>query len=255
MKKAFHISLFTLFILIVFGLMGFIYVENSRQTLGGTQVRIIREGNKGFLTGEDILKMTGMDDTTMVRRADELDPAWMEGRLLANPFVARADVFVNIEKNLVINIQEKRPFLRVFNRQGKSFYLDDEGKPFPLSDRYAYHTLVASGYIDIAIDQPGGLPGENGKQQILIDLHRLTSAIKQSEFLSAQVSQIYLNSKGEYDLVPELGDHIIKLGTLEDLDDKLMRLELWYRKSFVASGDRYSTVSLKFRNQVVCTKK
>jgi cell division protein FtsQ len=115
---------------------------------------------------------------------------------------------------------------------------------------------VASGYINLEFDVLTGIPLSGTGEEVLADLHYLNTEISKSEFLRAQVSQIYLNSIGEYDLIPEVGDQVIQLGSLEDLEDKLERLELWYRKSFVNEEvDQYSTINLKFKGQVVCSKK
>jgi cell division protein FtsQ len=256
MKRIVHISLFSIFIIAVFGLMGFIYIENARQNIEDVKVRIVRDNAEGFLTKEEILGMVEQFDSLTSKTVKEVRIKEIENKIALSPFVEQADVFINVDKNLVINVDEKRPFLRVFNRYGMSFYLDQDGKPFPLNDNYASLVPVASGYINLEMDERHGIPVEEGSEEILSSLYKLNLAIGSSDFLRAQVNQIYLNSKGEYDLIPEVGNHVVQLGTLENLEDKLNRLELWYRKSFtMQGGDKYSTISLKYQGQVVCTKK
>ncbi|RKY94428.1 MAG: hypothetical protein DRQ13_08275, partial [Ignavibacteriae bacterium] len=39
--------------------------------------------------------------------------------------------------------------------------------------------------------------------------------------------------KHEYDLIPEVGNHIIQLGSADNSMEKLDKLEIWYKKAFV----------------------
>lgn len=256
MKRVIHISLFSLFIIMVFGLMGFIYIENAKQLVGEINIRIIRDSDQGFLSQDDILNLIEEADSISSMQIREVSIKDIELRIISNPFVEQADAFINIDKDLVINVKEKSPFLRIFTRHGNGFYLDDQGKPFPLNENYSSLVPIASGYINIEFDQKNGMPVTDEEDDLISALFYLTSVIRQSDFLNAQISQIYLNSKGEYDLIPEVGNHIIQLGSLDNVEDKLDRLELWYKKSFVREGgDKYGIINLRYKDQVVCTRK
>jgi cell division protein FtsQ len=236
--------------------MGFIYLENARNTIGEVQVRILRETDEGFLDAEDIVSLLRTTDSISSQRINTLNTAGFETQIEANPFVARVDAFVNVDKDLIINVDEKKAFLRVFTREGHSFYLDTEGKPFPLSSKYTALVPVASGYIDIGIDEETGIPRPGESGETLSRITQLAKLIRQNEFLDALVSQIYLNSKGEYDLIPELGDFLIRMGSLENAAGKLAKLELWYKaSSSIADWDQYRSINLTYEDQVVCTKK
>ncbi len=49
-------------------------------------------------------------------------------------------------------------------------------------------------------------------------------------FWSEQIVQIYVNRKGEYELIPRVGAHQILLGSMEQWEKKLRNLELLYRQ-------------------------
>lgn len=90
----------------------------------------------------------------------------------------------------------------------------------------------------------------------MADLLKLTELINQNIFLKAQISEIYVNSKGEYDLIPQLGNHLIRFGTMNDARAKLNNLDIFYRKALICEGwDKYETINLKYKNQVVCKRK
>ncbi|MBK7817541.1 MAG: hypothetical protein IPJ60_08285 [Sphingobacteriaceae bacterium] len=58
-------------------------------------------------------------------------------------------------------------------------------------------------------------------------------------------------------LTPVVGDQSILLGKNQDLDVKLNKLKLFYSEGLnkTNSWNKYSTINLKFKNLVVCTKK
>jgi len=90
----------------------------------------------------------------------------------------------------------------------------------------------------------------------LYDLFTLVSYIRKDTFLNAQIAQLYYNSIGEWELVPELGDHIIKFGSMANMDQKFENLRAFYQELSLRSGwNDYQIINLTFNNQIVCTKK
>jgi len=64
-----------------------------------------------------------------------------------------------------------------------------------------------------------------------------------------------VNSKYEFELIPRVGSQIIELGDAENLDEKFANLKLLYLDGFNKIGwNTYKRISLKYKNQVVCTK-
>jgi cell division protein FtsQ len=56
--------------------------------------------------------------------------------------------------------------------------------------------------------------------------------------------------------VPILGDQMIRIGTIDDLDEKLERLKTFYKEAMPYEGWRtYRSISVKYKNQIVCKKK
>jgi cell division protein FtsQ len=68
--------------------------------------------------------------------------------------------------------------------------------------------------------------------------------------------QIYVDENGELLLIPRVGDQKIVFGKTDNIIKKFDKLSLFYRKGIVGNGwKKYSTINLKFKNQIVCTKK
>ena len=132
-------------------------------------------------------------------------------------------------------------------RQG--FYLDRDGVMLPLSEQFTPLILLASGNIPS--------PEVDGKLGVrLMEIHRFSSFLSDHPFWKEQIVQIYVNRKGEYELIPRVGAHHILLGSMDQWEKKLRNLELLYRQGLSRHGwNTYGTIILKYTNQVICTKR
>ena len=58
------------------------------------------------------------------------------------------------------------------------------------------------------------------------------------------------------ELVPRVGDHIVYLGRLEQVEQKLDRLKRFYEQGLNKVGwNKYRRISVEFGNQVICTRR
>ena len=107
---------------------------------------------------------------------------------------------------------------------------------------YYAHVIVAGGYL--------------GQLDSLSQLVTLAEWIEKDDFWQAQIEQIYVEEHGEFILVPRVGDHVIELGNLEFLEEKFNNLHALYTKGWeLREWNLYEKVSLKYKGQVVCTKR
>lgn len=257
MKRAINISFFGLFVVAVIGLMGFIYIEQGKLPINEIIINISHEGEKGFLDNDNILATVINYDSITYKKANQINTAVLESSINKNPFVKKVDAFINIDKNLIINIEEKQAFLRIYNRKNKGFYIDRTGYIFPLNEDYTPKVIIANGYIDaLPILNKDNVFDSAYHHTQLPNLFILAKLISKNEFLNAQIGQIYVNSRGEIDLVPQLGIHLIKFGTIADAAAKLDNLDVFYKKALIREGwEKYETINLKYKNQVVCKRK
>ena len=60
---------------------------------------------------------------------------------------------------------------------------------------------------------------------------------------------------GSIEIVPRVGEHIIYLGRPINMENKLTRLEKFYRYGLSKAGwNKYSYISIEFDNQIICKK-
>ena len=94
---------------------------------------------------------------------------------------------------------------------------------------------------------------------ILLDkkqFYILASFVYKDPFWKAQIMQVYINNEGDMELIPRVGNHTIILGDVSGLEDKFSKLMIFYKQGLSKTGwNEYSTINLKYNNQVICTKK
>jgi len=181
----------------------------------------------------------------------EIDVARVERVLENDPFVLNADVFVDAKNQVHIEIEQREPILRIIDKNGLNYYLDKLGKKMPLSKHFTARVLVATG--NIPPFDPDFL---QRKKHILKDLFELTNIILKDDFLQPMMEQIYVNSEKEYELSPNIGDQKILLGKMDNIEDKIFYLKTFYKEALPYKGwQKYKTINLKFKGQVVAGKR
>jgi cell division protein FtsQ len=81
----------------------------------------------------------------------------------------------------------------------------------------------------------------------------LGSFLENDPFWNAQIEQIYIDSSGDIILSPRVGDHKIIFGDLKDMGTKFNKLYTFYKNIVPEEGwEKYSTVNLKYKDQIVC---
>ncbi len=172
----------------------------------------------------------------------------LERVLEEDPFIMDAEAFVDARDVVSIMVRQRVPVLRIIDNNGLNYYLDEEGIRMPQSRHYTTHTLVATGNIPPYV--PDFLERKNYP---LGQLFELTEDLRSDPFFKALFEQVHLNNKGEFTLIPMVGDQKILFGTLERKDKKLRALKAFYQEGIPYQGWRkYRIIDLRYRGQVVC---
>ena len=168
-----------------------------------------------------------------------------------DPFVLNADVFVDAKNQVHIQIDQRIPVLRIIDKTGQNYYLDEFGTKMPLSKHFTARVLVATGNIP-----PFDPEFLERKKHVLKDLFELTAIILNDEFLEPMIEQIYVDDSQEFLLSPNIGDQKILLGDLANIDNKIFKLKTFYKEAMPFKGwQKYKIINLKFKGQVVAGRK
>ena len=153
------------------------------------------------------------------------------------PFVKKANVYMTVNSELNIQVQEKKPVLNLYN---SDYLLSENGLLIPKIDSLNIDLISFFGEID---------------PTIYTNLSNLSKMIKKDDFLKDHIKYIYSDSLSFYLSVKRF-NYNIELGSLENISEKLNNY-----KVFMASImddeilNKYSHLNLKFNKQVIAQKK
>ncbi len=202
----------------------------------------------------DVIRLVekSMGTTLDEQIASNVDESMVERALEENLFVKNAEVLLTADSKVKINIEQRVPILRVVDKLGVQYYLDKDGAKVPLSPHFTARTLVATG--NIPPHTPEFLTKKNNGMK---DLFELTNFILADPLWKAMIEQVHMTSKDEFVMVPNVGDQSIILGKWDaDTEAKFKKLKTFYEEGMSREGwQKYKTIDLRYRGQVVCERK
>jgi cell division protein FtsQ len=244
-------------------LVGFVEVEQYDRTCKRIEVNIDYGKADMLISKTDldsiILKTAGM---LRGKPLGYINTGAIESAIKSLPYTARVSVYENNEGVLFVDVKQREPLLRIINRDSESFYLDGSGSLLPVSSNFTARVLVANGNIGNSYQKKPNyrvnlmsLADSIYIDSLMTQLYKLAMYITHDTFLRAQIDQIYVNDRQEFELIPRVGDHVILLGDANDLDEKFGKLYAFYKFGLNKIGwNRYNIINIKYRNQVVCSK-
>lgn len=226
-----------------------------------TGIEIIIENEQGaeLIAKEDVIAaIHETTDSIIGKKLTEFNLLAIDQNIERKEFVKEADVFTTFNGKLRSRLQSWDPIARVINQNGAQFYIDRSGKLIPVRRGYPVRTPVISGYIQLNYSDTINL-NNNGinakKDSYLHALYPMIRFLEKDDFYRAQIEQIYVKQHGEIELIPKIGNHCIVFGPVDNYEQKLNKLFVFYKQGMKQVGwNRYKTINLKFNNQVVCSK-
>ena len=196
------------------------------------------------------------------KQRKDINQKQIESFLMQNPYIEQAQVYQTLKGVLNIEIKQREPIVRIYTLRNKEYYIDKFGKIILIDNNQLTDVVVASGNIDVnnsnldknldTID----IENKKGFDKTLSNIYYLAQKLVSDSILNYQIDQIYVPAKGNYELIPKIGNYIIRIGENKDLEEELIKLRYLYKEAFSRNGwDNYSMIDLRFRHQVVCTKK
>lgn len=246
-------------------LTGFAIHQHDNRTADGIDIAIERKADQYFVSEEDIKTMLirhgfGMNDQAI----ESIDVPTIEQLVLADPGVENCEACITVEGKVLIRITQRRPIARLTNLSGESYYMDDRGMLMPTSASYTAPVIVVNGYFsdtyaNMAKHNCSIISADSALKTLtqLDDIWNIVKAIDSDSFLRAQMVQLYLSPENGFELIPRVGDHKIVFGPAEGIEGKFRKLHLFYVYGLGKTGrwNEYSSIDLRYKNQIVCTKK
>ena len=261
MKSFLNILFWMVIIAYYFLSLGFVSERRHEQICTDLKINVVDSSRSRFVTARDIFQMVDNRSQKLTGiRFDSINIPGIEQRLGDYAPIRRANIYKTINGAVHIDVMQRVPVLRVINRFGDNFYLDDHGDLLQHSNRYCAHVLVANGYINFRPEQNSynvfTAETPAGKRNIMREMYELARYINSDRFWKAQIQQIYVNEDGEFEMIPLVGNHVIVFGTFDKPDVKFSKLEAFYRNGLSVKGwNVYDVINVKYEGQIVATKK
>ena len=218
-------------------LMGFTFNRHNSKTINNISINYL-SSNDRFIDTNSVNKLLIQNKKHIKNmKVDELDLNLIETRLESHPMVENAEVYLNLNNNLSIDLSQPTPIGRVLGK--KQFYIDANGKTMPLSKHFSARVPVVL----------------NLQKEALPDAYKLLKYITKDAFLTQRIVQVKGYPDKQFSLKMRDQNFEVFVGGVKDLDQKFLNFKAFYIK---AKRDtlfqRYKTVKLQYGNQVVCEK-
>ncbi|MBI9059607.1 MAG: hypothetical protein JEZ01_17720 [Labilibaculum sp.] len=241
LKKVANILVWVFFFGYLIVVFSFANSKNEKLSFAGTTVNVVDSITRGFVNNSDVERIIKKEYPSLegLPIAD-INKEVLEELIDKIPYVKKSEVYNSLSGKLIVEIKQRNPIVRIL--QGNGYYIDEEGEKMPLSRNYTSRVLVVSGAVNDKL--------------IKEELFDLVKFITNDEFWKSQITQIHVSRNKEYILIPRVGAHKIELGSIENYHRKFQKLGALYSEGFSKKGwNAYKTINLKYKDQVVCTKK
>lgn len=259
MNKILEIIGFMVSVIAVMVLLGFVGSKRSAASCEELIIHIYADSGKNLITEADVKnRISNKIGVVIGEPLNKINTRSIETELRSSPFVRTARVYETINKKLIVELKERKPMVRLIDKTGKTAILDSEGYLMPLSDNTVLRLPVITGEFAINSDfiNTNGHVSDSLAHVSLTDVYTYASAIAAQPFWAAQIQQTDLNSYGDFVAFPQVGKHTINFGSADKIEEKLNRLLIFYKKGLEETGwNKYTSINLKYKDQIVCTKK
>lgn len=216
-------------------------------------IQHLQDGENDLIKDKDVKEIIrrGFEENVAEQRVGRVDVQRVERILEQDPFIENAEAFIDADNQLNVKIFQREPICRVIDNNGLNYYMDKNGIKMPPSKYFSARVPIITGTVP-----PHVTDFLQRKKYGLKDVYNLVIRLQSDEFYKTFVQQINVDAGGEFTLVPVLGDQKIRIGTIDDLEDKLKRIRIFYDEAMPYEGwKKYATISVKYKGQIVCKKR
>lgn len=237
MKNKYRILKIAVTVIILGFLLSFSLKKFSNQTITDNKISV-RMNDKApvyFIDEKDIREIVIKENPS--RKVGDLNIPELEKKINALPAVDSANVYLNLNGKLNLDIKQKVPVFRL-NKAGNDFYVDQKGTEFPILKSYSHPCMLVTGNIH---------------QDEYKKLAELVEKIDKDDFSKKFFIGISKH-KDNYSLLTSEGNYRVEIGDLENIDFKVKGFKTFVEKYLIYQDpQKYKMISVKYQNQIVTT--
>ena len=226
--------------------------KKDTQLLSRMEITIKGVQNHYFINKEDVKGILEKVNTKPLDNAmvSTLDLVSMEKELQKEKWIKNAEIFIDNNNVLQVKVTEREPVARVFTTTGASFYLDSSLMRLPLSKKFSARLPVFTSFpTDVIVLT-------KADSILLRNIKVMSEFIEKDEFWMAQIDQVDITPNGSFELIPKVGNQVIRFGDMQNYEEKFNNLLAFYKKVQIKAGwNKYSVLDVQYKNQVVAVKR
>ena len=255
MRKVLNILLLVFTLSALIALAVYCAYEHFHDNLKDVDLKIVRKTEKGFIDyGKTYDMILDICDTTNNQQIKTINVDSVLNALNANPWIISAKADINLKEYLDVEIEECDPIVRVYGKNGKSVYIDNNGDIYPTNNQYVPRLLVVSG-VDFPVDKLGNVNDEVYVKTKLPQTFNLVKEVLNDNYSKSCVRQIHYDKKKNYIFSVNNTNIIVIFGDVNEIREKLLKMKHFFDKmQGNPELDNYKEINLNYKNQVVCTK-
>ncbi len=237
MKNKYRILKIAVTVIILGFLLSFSLKKFSGQKITDDKisVKMSEKSPVYFIDEKDIREIVKKENPA--GKVGALDIPALEKKINALPAVDSANVYLNLNGKLNLDIIQRVPVFRL-NTNGRDFYVDEKGTEFPISKTYSHPCMLVTG---------------NVKKDEYEKVAELVEKIDKDDFSKKYFIGISKDN-GNYNLLTSEGNYKVEIGDLDNIEFKVKGFKTFVEKYLVFQDpEKYSMVSVKYQNQIVTT--
>ncbi len=238
-------------------LLGMISRQARHIPCRAVQVHIPDSMQLGFVSPEEVKALVVKSlGSFLGRPLKDISTEMIEKNLKKHPYIRTVEAYKDVQGVLHIEVFQRRPVVKVYLTNGKIIFIDETGHILPFSRHYPVHLLVASGKVSLPAGRNYRAVSDLPRGNPLQDIYHMALFMDGHPFWQAQIEQIFVEGPGEYSLTPRAGAHAILVGDASSFEEKMKKLKALYTHALNNLGwNIYTKINLKFKNQIVCTRR
>ena len=216
--------------------------EASNHVCTGIEVEVEGKNsdNEGISRGID-KELHRYPQRIVGTRLHELNVADIERFITECNNFESVNCVISPKGKLIVKIVPLVPVMRVFYGDN-SYYINKEGKHIESNAEFYSEVPIVTGAFHKNFTPRALLP--------------LVNYISHDPMLAPLVSMVEARDANNLILVPKIRGHVVNFGDTTRLDEKKKALAMFYRQVMPYKGwNEYDTISVKFRGQVVATRR
>ena len=243
MYKLWHKILFSVLITLLVGglvvVLAFVGPSNDTKKCENIHLSVTDYDDFKFISDNDVrLQLQNSGVYPVGKLHSDIDLTEMEASLLKLSMIKSVKCYFATNGDVNVAVTQRVPVFRVME-EGRSYYIDNERKRMSTSIKFSAYVPVVTGNVNFEF--------------ATTNLYDFIVYLQSESRWRSAFTQIYVYPDNKVELVPRVGDFIIKMGSLDRYEAKLKKLDKFLKVlPKYHSWDKYSVINLEFRDQVVC---